>query len=63
MKNSMIMRGYTGLQAFFPTTSDNVQEVAPTNKVSIAVSDASVEAERPRVLTQRSARWTRRLAH
>jgi len=63
MKNSMIMRGYAGLQAFFPTTSVNVQEIEPTHKVTVAVSDAAIEAGRPRVLTQRTARWARRLAH
>ncbi|MEM7328848.1 MAG: hypothetical protein AAF437_08930 [Pseudomonadota bacterium] len=63
MKTLNIMRGYTGLQAFFPTTSDNVQEIAPTSKVSISKSDASIEASRPRVLAQRAARHARRFAH
>lgn len=63
MKTLNIMRGYTGLQAFFPTTSNNVQEVTPLSKVSISASDSSVEAYRPRVLEQRSARHTRRFAH
>ncbi len=63
MKTLNIMRGYTGLQAFFPTVSDNVQEVAPISKVSISANDAPVEAYRPRVLTQRAARQARRFAH
>ena len=63
MKNLNIMRGYTGLQAFFPTTSSNVQEIEPTNTVSIAKRDDSVESARPRVLTQRNARRARRFAH
>ncbi len=63
MKTLNIMRGYTGLQAFFPTASNNVQEVSPVNKVAISVSDDSAEAYRPRVLTQRAARNARRIAH
>ena len=63
MKNLNIMRGYTGLQAFFPTTSRNVQEIEPTNLVSIAKSKDSVESVRLRVLTQRNARRARRFAH
>jgi hypothetical protein len=60
MKTLNIMRGYAGLQAFFPTTSNNVQEVTPVSKVSISTSDASIEVYRPRVLEQRSARHARR---
>lgn len=63
MKTLNIMRGHTGLQAFFPTTSENVQEITPTNKVAISKSDASIEAARPRLLTQRTARHARRIAH
>lgn len=63
MKTLNIMRGYTGLQAFFPTTSDNVQEVTPVSKISISGSDASIVADRPRILTQRTARHARRFAH
>ncbi|MEO1554622.1 MAG: hypothetical protein AAFR82_11890 [Pseudomonadota bacterium] len=63
MKTLNIMRGYTGLQAFFPMTSDNVQEITPTNKITISNGDASIEASRPRVLTQRNARHARRIAH
>ena len=63
MKTLNIMRGYTGLQAFFPSTYNNVQEVSPVSKVSISANDASVEAYRPRVLEQRSARHARRFAH
>lgn len=60
MKTLNIMRGYTGLQAFFPTASNNVQEVTPVSNVSISASDASIDAYRPRVLEQRSARHARR---
>jgi len=63
MKTLNIMRGYTGLQAIFPTTSENVQEVTPVSKVSISAGDSSDEAYRPRVLVQRAARHARRFAH
>ncbi|NQY13182.1 MAG: hypothetical protein HRT81_04880 [Henriciella sp.] len=63
MKNLNVMRGYTGLQAFFPTTSNNVQEIEPTNTVSVVKSDDTIESARPRVLTQRNARRARRFAH
>lgn len=63
MKTINIMRGYTGLQAFFPSLSNNVQEAMPMSKVSIASSDAGTEAYRPRVLSQRNARAARRVSH
>ncbi len=63
MKTLNIIRGYTGLQAFFPATSNNVQEVTPVSKISISASDPSIEAYRPRVLIQRAARQARRFAH
>ncbi len=63
MKSLNIMRGYTGLQAFFPATSNNVQEVSPVSNVSISASDASIQTYRPRVLEQRAARHARRFAH
>ncbi|MEL7109313.1 MAG: hypothetical protein AAGL99_08595 [Pseudomonadota bacterium] len=63
MKNISIMRGYAGLQAFLPSTSKNVQEIAPTNKVLVAGDAKEIVADRPRVLTQRNARSARRAAH
>lgn len=63
MKNISIMRGYAGLQAFFPSTSKNVQEIVPTNKVLVAGDTSEIVADRPRVLTQRNARNARRAAH
>ena len=63
MKNTSIMRGYAGLQAFLPSTSKNVQEITPTNKVLVAGDASEIIADRPRVLTQRNARNARRAAH
>lgn len=63
MKNISIMRGYAGLQAFLPSTSKNVQEITPTNKVLVAGDASEIIADRPRVLTQRNARNARRAAH
>lgn len=63
MKSVNILRGYSGLQAFFPAVQNNVQEAAPTSQVrpaSIANDDAIY---RPRVLSQRFARNARRAAH
>ncbi|MEL6726961.1 MAG: hypothetical protein AAFP81_13160 [Pseudomonadota bacterium] len=63
MKTINIMRGYTGLQAFFPSVSGNVQEAAPRTQVSIAASNDKNESYRPRLLSQRNARNARRLSH
>lgn len=63
MKTNPIMRGYTGLHAFFPTIGRNVQEVEPTSSVSVASSPLVVETDTPRLLTKRNARWARRIAH
>jgi len=63
MKNMNILRGYTGLQAFFPAVSKNVQEVQPVNTATVSVSKDLSAADRPHVLSKRSARWARRSAH
>lgn len=63
MKNINILRGYTGLQAFFPSVSKNVQEVQPINKATVSVTSELTDADRPHVLSKRSARWARRSAH
>lgn len=63
MKNINILRGYTGLQAFFPSVSKNVQEVQPINRTTVSVTSELTDADRPHVLTKRSARWARRTAH
>ena len=63
MKTINIMRGYTGLQAFFPSVSGNVQEAAPINQVSVATGDTVEAAYRPRLLSQRNARNARRQSH
>ena len=63
MKPLSHLRTHAGLQAFFPTTSKNVQEVLPTNPVTVAPADREDDAlYRPRVLSQRSARAARRQA-
>ena len=59
MKTINIMRGYSGLQAFFPSVSANVQEAAPRTQVSVARSDDTKESYRPRLLSQRNARVSR----
>lgn len=63
MKSVNILRGYSGLQAFFPAVQDNVQESAPTNRVRPATSSEDLAVYRPRVLSQRAARSARRAAH
>ncbi len=63
MKNINILRGYTGLQAFFPSVSKNVQEVQPIHKATVSVTSDLTDVDRPHVLSKRSARWTRRSAH
>ena len=63
MKNTNILRGYTGLHAFFPSVSKNVQEVEPINTTTVAVTSDLTAADRPHLLTKRSARWARRTAH
>lgn len=63
MKNINFLRGAPGLQTIFPTVSKNVQEVEPINKTTVSVTSELSVADRPRVLTQRSARWARRIAH
>ena len=60
MKNINILRGYTGLQAFFPSVSKNVQEVQPINKATVSVTSELTDVDRPHVL---SKRWARRSAH
>ena len=63
MKTVNVLRGHSGLQAFFPAVKNNVQESAEINQVR-PVSIASDEAVyRPRVLSQRAARNARRAAH
>lgn len=63
MKTNNILRGYAGLQAFFPSISRNVQEFTPHNGITVAVSDEDLVASKPRLLAQRSARHARRLSH
>ena len=63
MKNINIFRGHNGLQAFFPATSKNDQEVQPINKASVSVTSELSNVDRPNLLTKRSARWARRTAH
>ena len=63
MKTNSILRGYAGLQAFFPSISRNVQEITPQNGVTVAVSEDDLVASKPRLLAQRSARHARRLSH
>jgi hypothetical protein len=63
MKSVNILRGYSGLQAFFPVVKENVQEAAPTLQVRPAVASADAPTYRPRVLSQRAARTARRAAH
>ncbi len=63
MKTSNIMRGYAGLQAFFPSTSKNVQEAQPTSPVKVSVTAAPADADRPHLLAKRSVRWARRSCH
>nr|WP_070959076.1 hypothetical protein [Hyphomonas sp. Mor2] len=63
MKNINILRGYTGLHAFFPSVSKNVQEVQPVNKATVSVTRDLSVADRPNLLSKRSARWARRSSH
>ena len=63
MKTINFLRGQTGLQAFFPTVSKNVQEVQPVNKATVSVTSEMTSVDRPHLLSKRSARWTRRSAH
>lgn len=63
MKNNSILRGHTGLQAFIPSVSKNVQETQPTNRATVSVTSDVTDVDRPHVLTKRSARWARRSAH
>lgn len=63
MKTINFLRGQTGLQAFFPTVSKNVQEVQPVHKATISVTSEMTNADRPNLLSKRSARWVRRSAH
>jgi len=63
MKNISIFRGYTGLQAFFPAVSKNVQEAQPINKTTVSVTSELSHADRPNLMAKRSARWARRSAH
>lgn len=63
MKTMNFLRGQTGLQAFFPTVSKNVQEVQPLHKASVSVTSEMTIADRPNLLSKRTARWMRRSAH
>ncbi|GAB5454889.1 MAG: hypothetical protein Hens2KO_11180 [Henriciella sp.] len=63
MKTNSILRGYAGLQAFFPSISRNVQEFTPHNGITVSVSEDDLAASKPRILAQRSARHARRLSH
>ena len=63
MKTLNIFRGHTGLSAIFSSESKNVQEVQPVNKTTVSVTAELSAADRPHVLTKRSARWARRTAH
>jgi hypothetical protein len=63
MKTRSILRNPTGLRAFFPTVSRNVQEVQPVIKVAIATRDTSLDIDRPNLLSKRAARQARRNAH
>lgn len=63
MKTVNILRGYSGLQAFFPVVKENVQETTPTLQVRPATGSDDALTYRPRVLSQRSARTARRAAH
>ena len=63
MKTNSILRGHTGLQAFIPSISKNVQEITPHSGVTIAVSDEDLVASKPRLLATRTARHARRLSH
>lgn len=63
MKTINFLRGQTGLQAFFPTVSKNVQEVQPVHKAMISVTSEMTNADRPNLLSKRSARWARRSTH
>ena len=63
MKNINILRGYTGLHAFFPSVGNNVQEVQPVVKTTVSVTADPTAVDRPHVLDKRSARWARRNAH
>ena len=64
MKPLSHLRTHAGLQAFFPTTSKNVQEVEHTNPVTVVSTDTDGDAAyRPRLLSLRFARAARRQAH
>ena len=63
MKTMNFLRGQTGLQGIFPTASKNVQEVQPVNKTTVSVTSEMTSADRPHLLSKRSARWVRRSAH
>ncbi len=63
MKNINIFRGHNGVQAFFSASSKNAQEVQPMNTATVSVTSELSNADRPNLLTKRSARWARRTAH
>lgn len=63
MKTINFLRAQTGLQAFFPSVSKNVQDVQPVNRNAISVTAAMTDTDRPHLLSKRSARWVRRSAH
>ena len=64
MKPLTHLRTHSGLQAFFPTISKNVQEVDPAHPVTVAVALPNAPSvDRPRLLSKRMARATRRQAH
>ena len=63
MKTNSILRGHSGLQAFLPNISKNVQEISPQTGITITVREEDLVASKPRLLAQRSARHARRLSH
>lgn len=63
MKTINLFRGHTGPHAVFPAVSKNLQDAQPVNKSTVSVTADLTVADRPHVLTKRSARWARRTAH
>ncbi len=63
MKTINFFRAHTGPHGGFPAVSKNHQDAQPVNKTAISVTADLSVADRPHVLTKRSARWARRTAH
>jgi len=63
MKSINLLRGNTGSHAVFTDVSDNLQEVAQLNKVSVSASPIASDPYRPRSLERRAVRQARRFAH